>query len=106
VTFIPWQAWSKYYRYRDIGSDGPALVSNDAPPGSIVLVRTDRSSDFEAVFNMNPVDLRGENTIVARDAGPASRRALRAGYPERSVYLIERVPGEPRLQWRGALHEQ
>lgn len=106
VTFIPWQAWSKYYRYRDIGSDGPALVSNDAPPGSIVLVRTDRSADFEAVFNLNPVALGAGGTVVARDAGPASRRALRAAYPERSFYLIERVAGEPRLQWRGALHEQ
>lgn len=103
VAFNPWRAWDKYYRYRDIGADGASLVSNVAPPGSIVLVRSDHSSDYEAVFNMNPADLSGEQTIVARDAGPATRRALRAEYPERPVYLIERVPGEPRLQWRGAL---
>ena len=103
VTFVPWRAWDKYYRYRDIGLEGSLMVTNDAAPGSTVLMRTDRSSDFEAVFNMNPVDFRSEQTVVARDAGSDTLAALRAVYPERSIYLIERMSGEPRLQWRGAL---
>jgi hypothetical protein len=106
VTFVPWRAWDKHYRYRDIGRDGPALVAGQAPAGSLVLVRSDRSADYEAVFNSNPVDLHGRQTVIARDTGPEGREALRAEFPERPVYLMERVPGESRLQWKGRYDEQ
>jgi hypothetical protein len=49
---------------------------------------------------MNPLDFDSNDTVVALDAGPDTVASLRAAYPDRRVFIIERVPGQPRLQLR------
>jgi hypothetical protein len=96
VTFVPWRAWGKHYRYRDIGRDGPELVASIERP-SVVFVSSDRVSDYQSVFNLNPIDLHADRTVIAWDAGPESRAAVLSAFPGRPVLYLRREPGNPRL---------
>jgi len=96
LTFLPWRAWGKYYRYRDIGADGrEAVASLDRP--SIVFVESERLSDYESVFNLNPVDLQGGETVVAWDRGLRSRAAVIEAFPDRPIRHLRRSESNPRL---------
>lgn len=96
VTFVPWRAWDKYYRYRDIGSDAAALLGGISVP-SIVFVAGEDRSDYESVFNLNPIPLDEGGTVIARERDPASRAAVENAFPGRPVYVLRRPAGHPRL---------
>ena len=100
VTFIPWRAMDKYYHYRDIRADAGEIIERNVPSGALVLVESDRVADYEAIFNKNPVDLNSGGTIIATSKGIESRHMLKAMYPGRPVFLLERKTGEPRLNLR------
>jgi hypothetical protein len=97
VTFVPWRAWGKHYRYRDIGRDGPELVASIERP-SVVFVSSDRVADYESVFNLNPIDLDAGRTVIAWDRGPESRAAVQSAFPDHPVLYLRREPGNPRLE--------
>lgn len=97
VSFVPWRATTKYYRYRDIGRHVGRLASQLHMDDALVFVRSEHRTDYQAAFSFNPPTLQQRGTIFARDAGPESRRAVIAAFPTRPIWLLELDPKTQRL---------
>jgi hypothetical protein len=89
LTFIPWRAATKYYRYRDIGGELRAVLQNDlAGSSAVVFVRGGDRESWQAAFNFLEPSLEDTTPVFARDTGPASRKAVLDGFPGRTVWIL------------------
>jgi hypothetical protein len=94
LTFVPWRAATRYYRFRDIGDEIRQLTRDHAWTHALVFVQGDREA-YQTAFNFIDPELRDSRPIFAFDTGDAgSRAALAARFADRPVWFIG--PGSER----------
>lgn len=89
VSFFPWRAMDKYFRYRGIRADVRTLTATEAFGRSLVLVRGTRHRDFAAAAIYNPLDLHADAPVFAWDRSAEVRAALLRAYPDRTVWMLD-----------------
>lgn len=98
LTFLPWRALTKYYRYRDISRDVIELEAKHQMTGALVFVRSEDDSDYQSAFTWNPVPLEGPGTIYARDVDRESREAVVRAWPARPIFVVGREADEEHMR--------
>ena len=88
LTFVPWRAADKYYRYRGMRPDVRTIAADPALRGALVLVRGSRHPDYASAAVYNPMGLEGDAPVFAWDHDPEIRNALRAAFPGRPVRIL------------------
>lgn len=87
--YLPWRGLDKYYHFRGMQAGIEALDREYGFGRSLVLVRGDARSDYQAAWIYNPLDPHAGGPIYAWDRGAAVRAALAAAYPDRPVWVID-----------------
>jgi 4-amino-4-deoxy-L-arabinose transferase-like glycosyltransferase len=88
LSFFPWRAADKYYRYRGMRPDVRALARQHDFGRSLVLVRGRRHPDYASAAIYNPIDLRADATIFAWERNADVRSRLLAAYRDRPVWVL------------------
>lgn len=96
LTFVPWRAATKYYRYRDIGDEIRVLVDRHQWDDDLIFVRAEGREAFQAAFNFLDPAFRAGRPVFARDVGPASRQAVLERFPDRDIWIIGPDSGRDR----------
>jgi hypothetical protein len=89
ITFMPWRSLDKYHYYRGMRPDVRDLASHTPFGRSLVLVRGNRHPDYASAAIYNPLDLHASAPIYAWDRDDATRAAVLAAYPDRSVWIFD-----------------
>ncbi len=89
AVFVPWRAADKYYHYRGMRPDVRTLAREHGFGRSLVLVRGKRHPDYHSAVVNNPIDLRADAPIYARDSSVSVRALLLDAYPDRPVWILE-----------------
>jgi hypothetical protein len=97
LVFLPWRAATKYYRYRDIGSEVRQLQRNHDWDNALVFIRGGGREALQAAFNFLDPRLEPGRPVFARDTGdPASNAAIFRRFPDRDVWIVGPRPGADR----------
>jgi hypothetical protein len=89
LVFVPWRAIDKYFGYRRMHPEIPALAEVAGFGRSLVLVQGLRFPDFAGAATYNPLTFDGDGPLYAFDQDRAVRATVRALYPDRPVWVIE-----------------
>jgi hypothetical protein len=89
LTFMPWRAVDKYYRYWGMGPEVRQYLASKSLGRSLVLVRGERQPDFASAIAYNPVNLSADAPIFAYESDDATRAELLAAYPDRQLWILD-----------------
>ena len=88
VSFVPWRCLDKYHHYLRMRPDIPRLAREHNFGRSLVLIQGEEFPDYCSAAVYNPLDLRADAPIYARDRSPEVRRKLLSVYADRPVWLL------------------
>ncbi len=95
LTFVPWRATTKYFRYREVGADLSQEVSRRGIQHALVFVHAPERETYQAGFNYNSPRLDGPDNVYARLLDVQSRERLTAHFADRDWWIAERVVSDP-----------
>jgi hypothetical protein len=89
VSFVPWRAIDKYYRYLNMRPDVRRLAEHVPFGPSLVLVRGDMHPDYASTAIYNPLDLQAPVPIFAWDRNEETRADVLRAYRNRPVWVLD-----------------
>jgi hypothetical protein len=89
VNFIPWRAIDKYHDYRRMRPDIRTLARTQGFGRSLVFIRGERAPDYASAAIYNPIDLRADAPVYARDVNKDATRLVLEAYRDRPVWFVD-----------------
>jgi 4-amino-4-deoxy-L-arabinose transferase-like glycosyltransferase len=89
LTFLPWRAADKYYRYLQMTPELHELARVNGFGGSLVLVRGNMFPDYSSSIVYNPIDLRADSPVYVWDRSDEVRNQILKSFPDRPVWVVE-----------------
>lgn len=89
MTFVPWRAADKYFRFRGMRPDIRELASARGFGRSIVLVNGKNAPDYASAATYNPLDWTAPVPLYAWNRDTATVADLRAAFPDRPLWIVD-----------------
>lgn len=89
ATFLPWRSLDKYHHYLNMRPVPKAIAQSKSFNRSLILIRGAEYPDYASAAVSNPLDLRADAPVFARDASPEVRRALLQVYGDRPIWIVD-----------------
>ena len=88
MTFIPWRATDKYFRYRGMRADLRVMARDPKFGDGLILVRGELHPDWASAASYNAPVLTSGGPVFAWDRDSLTRSGLLSAFPERTVWVV------------------
>jgi hypothetical protein len=88
VTFVPWRATNKYFRYRGMRADLRVMVHDPQFRDGLILVRGEQHPDWASAASYNGSVLASGAPVFAWDRDSLTRSRLLSSFPDRPIWIV------------------
>ncbi|MBP6214171.1 MAG: hypothetical protein KA447_14120 [Pyrinomonadaceae bacterium] len=88
ISYIPWRASDKYYRYLEMQPGISRFSRQFDSEKSLVLIRGNEHPDYQSAWIYNPIDFDGGGTLYAFDKSPKILTELLKKYSDRKIWVV------------------
>jgi hypothetical protein len=89
VTFVPWRATDKYFRFRGMRTDVRELAATHQFGRSLVIVNGLNAPDYASAATLNPRDWTADVPLYAWNRDATTIADLRQAFPDRPLWIID-----------------
>ena len=88
VTFLPWRATDKYFRYRGMRADLRVIAHDPRYRDGLILVQGKQHPDWASAAPNNGAVLTSRAPVFAWDRDSLTRARLLTSFPDRSIWIV------------------
>ncbi|MGE0815882.1 MAG: hypothetical protein AB7O28_00690 [Vicinamibacterales bacterium] len=89
LTFVPWRATDKYFRFRGMRPDIRELAETRGFGRALVVVNGLNAPDYASASTYNPLDWSAAVPIYAWNRDATTIADLRAAFPDRPIWIVD-----------------
>lgn len=89
LTFVPWRATDKYFRFRGMRPDVRTLAATHGFGRSLVIINGNEMPDYSSAAAYNPLDWQAPVPIYAWNRDARAVEDLRAAFADRPLWIVD-----------------